>query len=99
MHERLLAELCAAGLSDLSAALVDSTHLRALKGGHTGPSTIDRRKPGSEHHLITDVTGVPLAVTPTGRNRNDIIPLIDAIPPIQGRARSAGRSSTPSPGS
>ncbi|KOV81845.1 transposase [Nocardia sp. NRRL S-836] len=33
LHERLLAELRAAGLLDLSAALVDSSHLRALKGG------------------------------------------------------------------
>jgi transposase len=39
LHERLLAELRAAGLLDLSAALVDSTHLRALKGGTTpGPA-------------------------------------------------------------
>jgi len=39
LHERLLAELRAAGLLDLSAALVDSTHLRALKGGRTpGPA-------------------------------------------------------------
>lgn len=29
LHERLLAELRAAGLLDLSTALVDSTHLRA----------------------------------------------------------------------
>jgi transposase len=35
LHERLLAELRAARLLDLSAALVDSTHLRALKGGTT----------------------------------------------------------------
>lgn len=35
LHERLLAELRGAGLLDLSAGLVDSTHLRALKGGTT----------------------------------------------------------------
>nr|BFE53367.1 hypothetical protein GCM10017745_67940 [Saccharothrix mutabilis subsp. capreolus] len=35
LHERLLAELRVAGLLDLSTALVDSTHLRALKGGTT----------------------------------------------------------------
>lgn len=33
LHETLLAELRAGGLLDLSAMLVDSTHLRALKGG------------------------------------------------------------------
>lgn len=37
LHERLLTELRAAGLLDLSAALVDSTHLRALKRGPHGP--------------------------------------------------------------
>jgi transposase len=35
LHEHLLAELRAADLLDLSAALVDSTHLRALTGGTT----------------------------------------------------------------
>ncbi len=35
LHERLLAELRAAGLLDLSAALVGSTHLCALKEGPT----------------------------------------------------------------
>jgi transposase len=98
LHERLLAELRAAGLRaaglraagllDLSTTLVDFTHRRALKGGpHTGPSPVDRRKPGSKHHLITDATGIPLAVTLTGGNRNDVtqlIPLIDAIPLIRG---------------
>ncbi|MFG1648169.1 IS5 family transposase [Amycolatopsis sp. NPDC049252] len=88
LHERLLAELRAAGLLDLSAALVDSTHLRALKrGDHTGPSPVDRRKLGSKHHLITDAHGTPLAVTLTGGHRNDVtqlIPLIDAIPSIRG---------------
>lgn len=39
LHERLLAEPRAAGLLDLSAALVDSAHRRALTGGTTpGPA-------------------------------------------------------------
>lgn len=46
LHERLLAELRAAGLLDLSAALVDSTHLRALKGGTTpGPAQLTGANP------------------------------------------------------
>ncbi len=39
--------------------------------------------------MITDGGGIPLAVTLTGGNRNDItqlIPLIDAIPAVRGRA-------------
>ncbi|MEV6621744.1 hypothetical protein AB0M83_23705 [Amycolatopsis sp. NPDC051106] len=85
LHELLLAELCAAGLLDLSAALVDSTHLRALNGDHTGLSPVDRRKLGSRHHLITDATGILFAVTLTGGHRSDVtqlVPLIDAIPSI-----------------
>jgi transposase len=35
LHERLLAELRAAGQLDLTRVLVDSSHLRALKGGTT----------------------------------------------------------------
>jgi transposase len=35
LHEIVLAELRAAGKLDLSTAIVDSSHLRALKGGTT----------------------------------------------------------------
>jgi transposase len=58
------------------------------RGLHTGPSPVDRGRPGSKHHLITDGHGTPLAVILTGGNRNDVtqlLPLIDAIPPIRGR--------------
>jgi transposase len=54
----------------------------------TGPSPVDRAKPGSKHHLITDAAGVPLAVSLTSGNRNDVtqlLPLIDKIPPIPGK--------------
>jgi transposase len=63
LHEVLLAELRAAGALDLAHAVVDSSHLRALKGGdQVGPSPVDRGRSGSKHHLITDVGGVPLRV-------------------------------------
>lgn len=54
----------------------------------TGPSPVDRGGPGSTDHLITDGNGIPLAVTLTGGDRNDITrlpPLLDAIPHIKGR--------------
>ena len=44
--------------------------------------------------MITDGGGIPLAVTLTGGNRNDItqlIPLIDAIPAVRGRATARRR--------
>ncbi|WP_327320279.1 transposase [Streptomyces sp. NBC_01235] len=37
---------------------------------------------------ITDATGIPLAATPTGGNRNDVtrlIPLLQAVPPVRGK--------------
>ena len=49
---------------------------------------MDRRKNGSKHHLVVDAHGVPLACTLTAANRHDVtqlIPLIDAIPPIRGK--------------
>src|SRR6185437_13247262 len=70
LHELLLAELRAADILDFSRAAVDSSHLRAMKGGPaTGPSPVDRGKTGSKHHLIVEAHGVPLAVTLTGGNR------------------------------
>ncbi|NJP46052.1 IS5 family transposase [Streptomyces sp. PRB2-1] len=89
LHEVLLAELNAAARLDWSRAVVDSSHVRASKGGsNTGPSPVDRGQPGSKHHLVTDGHGTPLAVILTGGNRNDVtqlLPLIDAIPATRGR--------------
>jgi transposase len=50
---------------------------------------VDRRKNGSKHHLAVDADGVPLACILTAANRHDVtqlIPLIDAIPPVRGKA-------------
>ncbi len=59
------------------------------KGGSaTGPSPVDRARNGSKHHLLVDATGIPLAWTVTGGNRNDItqlIALVDAVPAVGGR--------------
>lgn len=49
---------------------------------------MDRRKNGSKHHLAVDAAGTPLARTLTGANRHDVtqlIPLVDAIPPVRGK--------------
>jgi transposase len=59
------------------------------KGGEkVGPSPVDRGRPGSKHHLLTDASGVPLAWLLTGSNRTDafMLPaLLDAVPPVRGR--------------
>ncbi|MCX4641977.1 MULTISPECIES: IS5 family transposase [unclassified Streptomyces] len=88
LHEVLLAELRAAGLLDMDDAAIDGSHVRALKrGAHTGPSPVDRARPGSKHHLIVDRHGTPLAVSLTSGNRHDVtqlMPLLDAVPRIRG---------------
>nr|WP_218924348.1 IS5 family transposase [Streptomyces sp. f51] len=89
LYETLLAELNAAARLDWSRCVVDSLHVRAPKRGlHTGPSPVYRGRAGSKHHVITDGHGTPLAVLLTGGNRNDVtqlMPLLDAIPPVRGR--------------
>ena len=65
-------------------------------GSETGPSPVDRARNGSKHHLLVDATGLPLAWTLTGGNRNDVtqlIPLLDRVPPCA--ARSAGHAVDP----
>ncbi|MFD3621645.1 IS5 family transposase [Streptomyces sp. NPDC058676] len=88
LHELLLAELRRADMLDPRAA-VDSSHIRAMKGGPaTGPSPVDRGKTGSKHHVIVEAHGIPLATITTSGNRNDVtrlIPLIEAVPPIRGK--------------
>src|SRR5262245_5461801 len=57
-------------------------------GSETGPSPVDRGRNGSKHHLLVDATGLPLACTVTGGNRNDItqlVPLVERIPPVRGK--------------
>ncbi|BBC91889.1 hypothetical protein SRO_0713 [Streptomyces rochei] len=61
------------------------TELAAV--AHAG-GPVDRGRTGSKHHLITDATGIPLAATLTGGNRNDVTqltPLLQAVPPVRGK--------------
>jgi transposase len=56
-------------------------------GAETGPSPVDRGRPGSKHHLLVDANGIPLAYTLTGGNRNDVtelIPLLERVPAVAG---------------
>jgi transposase len=60
----------------------------AQRGQATGPSPVDRGRAGSKHHVLTDASGIPLAVILASGSRNDVtqlIPLLDAVPPIRGR--------------
>lgn len=58
-------------------------------GEKTGPSPVDRRKPGSKHHVLTDGHGIPMVVHTTAAHRHDVtelLPLVNDMPAIQGKA-------------
>jgi transposase len=89
IHEVLLDRLRGADQIDWSRALIDSSSVRAAYGGEaTGPSPVDRSKPGSKHHVITDANGIPLTCSVTAANRNDIsemAPLVNQLPEVAGK--------------
>ncbi|WP_437126613.1 IS5 family transposase [Paraconexibacter antarcticus] len=86
LYQKLLVKLNAAGVIDWSRASVDGSHVRALFGGlHTGPSPVDRGRNGSKHHLLVDAGGIPLAVSLTGGNRNDVTQLIPLLEDLHAR--------------
>jgi transposase len=89
IHQFLLDHLRFLKKIDFTRFLIDSSHLRAMgAGAKTGPSPVDRRKPGSKIHVLTDATGVPITIHLTAANRNDVtetISLIDDVPPIAGQ--------------
>jgi hypothetical protein len=76
LHNVLRERLNPAGRIDWSASVVDGSHIRALQGALTGPSTVDRARTGSKHHLIVDPSGIPLG----RRNRNDVTQLLPLAP-------------------
>jgi transposase len=95
LHALLLAELHAGDQIDWTRAAVDASHVRVKGEDAIGPSPVDRARPGSKHHVLTDATGIPLAVLLTGGNRHDVTqlkPLLDAVPPIRGGSGGRGAS-------
>ena len=54
----------------------------------TGPSPVDRGKPGSKIHVLSERAGLPLVVGVSAANTNDsyaLKPLVTAIPAIRSR--------------
>ena len=73
--------------------LVLSHHRRGQpageKGGSlTGPNPVDRGKPGSKIHVLSDANGLPLVLGVSAANTNDgqaLQPLVAGIPAIRSR--------------
>ena len=85
----VLDELGSQGLIDWSRAIADAACVRAEKGApRPAPSPVDRGKPGSKIHVLSDRAGLPLSVALSAANVNDAFalkPLVRAIPAIRSR--------------
>ncbi|WIX83995.1 IS5 family transposase [Amycolatopsis carbonis] len=88
LHQAVLGELGGQGLIDWSRAVLDGASLRAKGGGLTGPSPVDRGKPGSKIHVLSDRAGLALTVGISAANTHDshaLKPLVNALPAIRSR--------------
>jgi transposase len=80
LHEETLHRLDDADLLDLSRAVLDSAHVRAKgRGELAGPSPVDRGKPGSKMHVLSDANGLPLLVGVSAANTHDNLALKPVI--------------------
>jgi transposase len=89
LHVLLLAELNGANQIDWDRALIDASFVKAPEGGEdTGPNPTDRAKSGSKHHVMTDAKGIPLSVTVTAANVNEVtqaVKLLLNMPEVGGK--------------
>jgi transposase len=89
LHALLLAELNGADQIDWERALIDASFAEAPEGGEdTGPNPTDRSKCGSKHHVLTDAQGIPLNVTVTAANVNEVtqvFQVLTSLPPVGGK--------------
>src|SRR4051812_6913496 len=67
LHADLLRLLKEADKLDTDTVIIDGVTVRAFGGGEaTGPSPVDRSRPGTKHTLMVDPSGVPLAIRTAG---------------------------------
>lgn len=58
LQQVLLDKLRGADQLDFSRAMVDASHVRAMRGGpKRDRGLLDRVRPGSKHHMICDARG------------------------------------------
>jgi transposase len=89
LHVLLLSRLRGAGELEWSRAVVDSSQIHREQGdSETGPSPLARGRPGSKCHLLVAASGLPLAWSVSGCNRNlveQLLSLVEAVPALVGR--------------
>lgn len=71
-----------------SREVVDAMTGRPERGNKTGPSPVDRRKPGPKYHVPTGARGIPLPAELTPANTNEVTQagkLADSVPGVAGK--------------
>lgn len=88
LHQAILNNLHKHQALDLDVVVIDSMHVRAFGGGvESGPSPVNRRKPGTRYTIMTDGKGTPLAMLATPGNRSDqkcLLPTVEQYPQVAG---------------
>ncbi len=60
-------------------------------GEKTGPSPVNRQKPGAKHHVLTDGNGIPIVARTTAAIQHDVtelLTLVNEVPAFKGKAGS-----------
>jgi transposase len=80
VHQEILRRLNEKGKLNHKKVVVDSGHVRAFGGGDlSGPSPVDRGKPGRKYSVLVDENGVMLGILISGGNVSDqqqLLPLV-----------------------
>jgi transposase len=88
LHADLLRLLKEAGELDTDTVIIDGVTVRAFGGGEaTGPSPVDRGRPGTKHTVMVNEAGVPLVIHTAGANASDhtqFLPVLLDFPRVGG---------------
>ena len=88
LHTQMLELLRRMHLLEHDLVVIDSFTVRSFGAGEgTGPSPVDRRKPGTKYTLMVDRNGVPLEMHSAPANASDqkqIIPIVLDFPHVGG---------------
>jgi transposase len=89
VHRLLLCELRRKNELPLETVMIDSVQVRAFGGGdRSGPSPVDRRKPGTKLTVLVDARGTPLVMQSAAANVSDhcqILSTVVSFPAIGGK--------------
>jgi transposase len=87
-HADLLRLLKKADKLDLDTVIIDGVTVKAFGGGEaTGPSPVDRSRPGTKHTVMVKKAGVPPVIHTAGANASDhtrSLPVLLDLPKVGG---------------